>query len=416
LTCELRYSLESIDAKNWSLAIPVSIDDGRPERAPVSQRRVHVSGLYQQVRYFFSVRARDQQGALTAVSNCPNTIGGIPRPEPGHWTSGFEGGMGPDGPITAMVAYAGNLVVGGGFSNVGGVSAPHVALFDGSEWHPLAAGLDGDVNDLAVLGNDLYAVGPFEHAGDLEASHVARWDGSAWHAVGLGLPKAPWRVAGYNGAVVAGLWESDPIFTMWDGVAWAPMPVAGAVGGISGNCLCLLPTSNGLLAGGEFDMGANCCTVLLRWDGTTWSVYPGQQPPFIVARINEWEGNTIVSLWPGLEDYPANTPLNLRWNGADWVPLALTTASQSGSGARLGGGIIVAVGGGKPIAVGIPASGVGVAVVTLERDTWLPLGALDDLDLDIPPVGAVVQGHLYVGGEFAGVDGINSPRLIRWDE
>ncbi len=398
--CELRYSLEAIDEENWTLAIPIPIEGRTTVLATASQRRVLVPGLYHQVRYYFSVRTGDQEGALSVVSNSPHAFGGTPLPDMGHWFRGFGGGQGPDGPVTALVEYGGNLVVAGAFLNVGGVSVQHIALFDGSEWSALGAGLDGIVTGLAVNGEDLYAVGRFEQAGDVAASHVARWDGFAWYQVGLGLEQVPWRIATHDGLVVVGFWESDRPFLEWDGVAWTSMPIAGVGEGAAGNCICLISTNDGLLAGGEFDIGANCCTVLLRWDGTAWARFPGKQPPFIVARIDEVRGQLVATLWSGLEDYPEDTPINLRWNGGDWVPLALTKASQSDPGTRLGGGIIVALLGGKPIAVGNAASGAGRAVVMLEGDTWLPLGVLDGLDVDIPLTGAVVQGHLYIAGEF----------------
>lgn len=72
-----------------------------------------------------------------------------------------------------------------------------IALWDGSGWQALGAGLDGPVRAVAVVGDHIYAGGEFTTAGGVPAARLARWDGGAWSAVGGGVthPEAEYDCA-----------------------------------------------------------------------------------------------------------------------------------------------------------------------------------------------------------------------------
>ncbi len=78
------------------------------------------------------------------------------------------------------------VYVGGNFSAINGVSAENVAMWDGSSWHPLGAGVDGTVNALLVYNGYLWAGGGFHHAGGSAANDVAKWSLASgdWSQVG----------------------------------------------------------------------------------------------------------------------------------------------------------------------------------------------------------------------------------------
>jgi RHS repeat-associated protein len=106
--------------------------------------------------------------------------------------------------MTAMgLAENGDLYVGGTFSSAGGVSVRNIARWDGTRWWPVGDGpdngVDSSVEALVVHGRDVYVGGAFTKAGGQIANHIARWDGQLWLPLGTG----PGSSNGVNGTVFA---------------------------------------------------------------------------------------------------------------------------------------------------------------------------------------------------------------------
>jgi hypothetical protein len=80
------------------------------------------------------------------------------------------------------------LFVGGDFTTAGGVSANHIARWDGTSWSALGSGVNWEVYDLAVFddgsGPALFAGGFFTIAGGISAKRIAKWDGTNWSSLG----------------------------------------------------------------------------------------------------------------------------------------------------------------------------------------------------------------------------------------
>lgn len=84
-----------------------------------------------------------------------------------------------------------NVYVAGNFTSAGNVTdTVRIAMYDGTNWLPLGAGIDdGQVNTLVFdsLGN-LYAGGTFTSVnGGTAAGGIAMWDGVTWTALGSGV-------------------------------------------------------------------------------------------------------------------------------------------------------------------------------------------------------------------------------------
>ena len=116
-------------------------------------------------------------------------------------------GRGTNDHVEALVAWNGDLYVGGHFNRVyqtdgTEVVANKIARWDGTTWHALGDGMNatssyhvwalGSFDD--GNGDALYAGGSFTTAGGISVTKLAKWDGSAWSAVGS---------AGLNGYVYA---------------------------------------------------------------------------------------------------------------------------------------------------------------------------------------------------------------------
>ena len=150
-------------------------------------------------------------------------------------TLGLSTGRDGAGWVYALAELDGKLVVGGNFTQAGGVPANNVALWDPrtGRWQALGSGLDSRVYGFAVYRGELYATGDFERSGSRELNYVARWNGREWAPLGTGLwdpHKALGRallVAGDKLLVGGGFRSADGVASrnvaLWNGRAFEPM-------------------------------------------------------------------------------------------------------------------------------------------------------------------------------------------------
>jgi trimeric autotransporter adhesin len=98
-------------------------------------------------------------------------------------------GTGLNSNVVAMAVLATNLYVAGLFTNAGGITASHIAMWDGNNWFTVGGGVvgSGTVSSLATIGNNLYAGGTFTNIGGVSAARIAKWDGTNWSALGSGV-------------------------------------------------------------------------------------------------------------------------------------------------------------------------------------------------------------------------------------
>lgn len=97
------------------------------------------------------------------------------------------------------IVFDGATLYAGGVFTVAGdaLDANGVAAWNGTSWSALGAGLksdggfitSGDVRALAVLGGQLYAGGLFASADNKPANNIAVWNGTTWNAIGAGVSK-----------------------------------------------------------------------------------------------------------------------------------------------------------------------------------------------------------------------------------
>ena len=100
-----------------------------------------------------------------------------------------------------------------------------IARWDGSSWQPLGGGLGGEypfINAFAIYNNELIAGGWFTNIGGVTADNIARWDGSSWQPVGWGLEPMVTSLTVFNGELIAGGIHANQIWR-WDGSIWQPL-------------------------------------------------------------------------------------------------------------------------------------------------------------------------------------------------
>lgn len=272
-------------------------------------------------------------------------------------------GSGVDGAVRALTTWDPDgsgplpewLVAGGYFTTAGGMTVNHIARWDGVSWQPLGSGMDrSGVYALTTWDPDgagpqtalLVAGGEFFTAGGVTASHIARWDGTSWQAFGSGMsnrvtslttwdPDGPGPlherlVAGGNFFQAGGV--TAYCIASWNGTSWSAI---GSGLGVSNyvNALAVWdPDGSGpqvgqLVAGGDFFVtsGGIDLVDIARWDGTAWRAFAGSLG-FGVDCLATWDpdgsGPLSAQLIAGGSYFAFEVPLNYiaRWDGAAWQP------------------------------------------------------------------------------------------------
>jgi hypothetical protein len=110
-------------------------------------------------------------------------------PAPGEFIARLDGatwqpvGTGLNGPVRAMTVFDPDgpgplpdlLIVGGAFSNAGGVPVNNIAAWNGSSWQPLGPGVSGTVRAMVIWRNQLAVAGGFWSAGGIPSPGLAFW-------------------------------------------------------------------------------------------------------------------------------------------------------------------------------------------------------------------------------------------------
>lgn len=115
-----------------------------------------------------------------------SSINGVACNNIAVYQSGFAGwswialNAGLNGAVYTMIEHNNQIIVGGSFTQAGGMSANHIAVYDlgTGQWTPMGS-LDNTVKTLAVYNNEIYAGGTFTEL-------LSKWNGTAWQDVNQG--------------------------------------------------------------------------------------------------------------------------------------------------------------------------------------------------------------------------------------
>ena len=337
------------------------------------------------------------------------------------------------------------LYAGGNFTTAGGVSAIHIAKWDGSSWAPLGSGVNNanngtSVSALAVFddgtGQALYAGGNFTSVGGATANFIAKWNGSSWAPLGSGMnggnnPQVfaltvfddgtgPAIYAGGQFFVAGGVLASR--IAKWNGSSWAPQ--GSGVGG-DVHALTVFDDDSGmaLYAGGNFSTaGGLPGSRIAKWDGSSWTP--------LGSGVNNANNGTSVSALAVFDDgtgqalYAGGNFASVggltanaigKWNGVSWGDALDFGVSASVNSLRLfddGTGPAVFAGGTFTLAGGAAAHHVGKFDVsarsTLGSGVNADVNALEVFDNGL-------GSALYAGGAFTTAGGSPANKIARWD-
>jgi hypothetical protein len=245
--------------------------------------------------------------------------------------SGIDDPFGIGSAVTRVCSLpSGDVVVGGGFPSAGGVPAPALAIWNGTNWSSLGSGLANSawsppwVQALHVAANgDLYVAGLFDTAGGFAVDSVARWNGSQWSAVGSGLgpallsavassPTGEVYIAGQF--AVGGVFQDGQIAVL-SGNGW--QRIGGADGAV--HELIALPGGT-LLAAGSFQrIDGQLVGCVARWAAGGWAPFGGfgiTGPFNTVRRLVPLPSGGLLAA--GLFPTGNGFATLAEWDGAAW--------------------------------------------------------------------------------------------------
>ncbi|MCB9137053.1 MAG: hypothetical protein H6642_01750 [Caldilineaceae bacterium] len=218
----------------------------------------------------------------------------------------------------------GTLYAGGWFTAAGGMSASHIAKWDGTNWSALGSGMGGaDVYGVKALATDtngnLYAGGYFYTAGDVDVYHIAKWDGAGWTALGDGADGA---VMALTTDMSGSLYAAGSFTTVdgvtanriakWDGISWAALGAGmnGAVSALAAHREVMVSAA---------DQGRAVATTFILYAGGGFTTAGGNPS----AYLGQWTDDTPSALLLGyFSADQSGDRVNLHWQTATETGLA----------------------------------------------------------------------------------------------
>ena len=328
------------------------------------------------------------------------------------------------------------LYVGGRFDSASGVSANHIARWDGTSWSALGAGMNTYVNALAEYdggsGSALYVGGEFLIADGIVAHHIARWDGMEFSAIATG------NGMGFLGGVAAlevfddgsgpALYVGGDFSTVgnlvthgiarWDGAGWSTVGLPSEHSSFDNYVGDMLVWDDGsgpaLYAGGRFDdIGGAEPLGVARWDGTSWTAI-GDLPRYAVALAVFDDGSGPALYAAGKYESDPTLGNVARWDGSVWSRVgdglsdyvyALAVFDDGNGPALYAGGAFWASGNTEVW-----------RVAKWDGSAWSPLGTgMDDRVYALTTYDDGSGLALYAGGGFDDAGGVEVNGVARWD-
>jgi hypothetical protein len=273
--------------------------------------------------------------------------------------TGTAGGCARSGQLHNICAIAidpktKHVYVGGNFSAIDGVTAANVAMWNGSSWQAMDAGLDGPVNALLIYNGKLYAGGGFHHANGQPANDVAQWD----------LQSGGWSAVGGNAGYASGTGDDGDV---------------NSLAGIS-----TAPYNHYLIIGGGFpyisDGSTDYAMLGLASFDTSLSSYPSP-----VSGYGEFTGNG---------------------SGDPGVAGAVYALYASGTN--------IYVGGSFAFAGGVPANGFAkYNLIGPVSSRWSIPGSVSGAAGTVTSL-AESGGSIYLGGSFTSAGGVAASNVAKY--
>lgn len=247
--------------------------------------------------------------------------------------------------INAIAVAGEKVYAGGGFTNIGGVNANNIAVWNGTAWSALGTGVNSTVTSIIVRGEDVYVGGSFTTAGGVTANRVAKWNGTTWSGLDSAiLPTTVISMSFMGNDLYVGIptttIANPAYFSKYDGTSWTQL--GGELGDRGVSSVAVLGTDV-YVAGGFSTIGSTTVNRIAKWNGTTWSALGGGLPSptgqlggvrLAVA------GNDLIAIGDFTVAGGGPADRIARWNGTAWSALG-TGLNGNGSAVTSAGGDIL---------------------------------------------------------------------------
>ncbi|MBL8860406.1 MAG: hypothetical protein JNK02_00195 [Planctomycetes bacterium] len=227
------------------------------------------------------------------------------------------------------------LYAGGSFTAIGGITAYHVARWDGTTWAPVGAGIGQDVVSLVSVGSGpsarLHAFGqPANAPGTLSAA-AATWNGSTWSALDTGGNYTVEHATSWDDGTgptvcaTAYLSETEPDILRWREGVLDPLEEGQGIGGrVTAFEVFDVDGTPRLHVAGRFSAaGDRPARSVARWNGASWealgsglsfSTNPNEAEVFALETFDDGQG---PKLYAGGEFSSPGFGV-ARWDGTSW--------------------------------------------------------------------------------------------------
>jgi len=217
---------------------------------------------------------------------------------------------------------------------------------------PTQTFLDNNLRGVdAITTDDIWAVGDLNWYGHFDPLAL-HWDGRQWTVVPT--PQAPLpqsRFHGVSGTASNDVWAVgntyDPSYTVpgqtliehWDGAQWTLVPSPNPGGVVNElRAVAAVSASDAWAVGFCASDFYGSSTLILHWDGTSWTQVPSPNPDAETASNELYSVGAVAAddVWAVGRTYAgsagAYAPLALHWDGATWSAIPTLTLNGGGYG------------------------------------------------------------------------------------
>ena len=224
-------------------------------------------------------------------------------------------GISDFGSINAIIKYNNDILVGGTFPSVSGLTGTYCfAMWNGTYWQTFGGGgLTGVVRDLSIHNDSLIVCGDFEHIGETEYNKIAGYYDGNWINMGHW---GQWvsSVESLNGELYGGGYYGLRKFlgdTEWEIFEDQP-----------DNWVMDLKTdtiNTFLYLGGNFGyIGDSASYSVAMWDGFKWNYTGGYCTAVVMPQAMEiYRGDLYCACLNYYDDSEYRIAIT-RWNGESW--------------------------------------------------------------------------------------------------